>query len=186
MQTQLLYKAANAVGLFAACAPFGSEPARAESVISMDWQKVPRPIDGNAYSDRVFRAVDFTRTEPHIALLRAKFSQLRGLRDGWSGGNSVRPKAEALRAAGRYLDQAFSGHPSAIVPAIVPVPDGGVQAEWYSDAARFEVYFEPSGEILAWAEDRSTGAEREAEGVYAVQMLVDWVASSANEATVAG
>lgn len=71
------------------------------------------------------------------------------------------------------------------MPAIVPIGDGGVQAEWYSPTERFEIYFEADGEIAAWTENRVTGVEFEAEGTEAVQLLLDWASRANNEHTLA-
>ncbi|WP_217431021.1 hypothetical protein [Sphingomonas bacterium] len=99
---------------------------------------------------------------------------MRALRDGWDGPASVAPDPAIMARAGSILEHALRNLPGVDAPAIVPLADGGLQAEWYTADHRFEIYFEADGEVAAWSEDRATGVEHEAEGAEAEQMLARW------------
>jgi hypothetical protein len=109
--------------------------------------------------------------------LRARLASLHTLDDGWDGIGSVRPCVSVMTSAAAHLMFALQGRRNVSTPAVVPIPDGGVQAEWYSANSRFEIYFEADGEIAAWSENRVTGVEMEAEGTDAIQLLIDWASN---------
>lgn len=185
MYAHSLYRAANMVGLTAvsATSAFAAVPnhrtaahegwtnARPGAHVRNSVAGVPRSATRRlAISERA-----------GIAKLRQAFATIHALSDGWDGGNSVAPHPEVVARAASILEYALNDVRGLEVPTIVPVADGGLQAEWYAPAYRFEVYFEADGEIAAWSENRVTGVELEAEGRDAIQMLVTWTASLDDE-----
>lgn len=141
------------------CTPGGQDLAQRNSIAPVAVQKVlPTP-------------------SPAIAVMRERFASLRALSDGWDGAHSVAPSLSLLGVAGRILNAAMAQRKAVEAPMIVPVADGGIQAEWYSDQYRFEMYFDADGEISTWSSDRRTGVEMEEDGLAAIQHLTDWVAA---------
>ncbi len=112
-----------------------------------------------------------------LAALGDGFAAMRALKDGWDGLGSVAPARELIDRAASILSFALTDLSFVGVPAIVPVADGGLQAEWYSPTYRFELYFEPDGEIAAWSENRQTRVEMEEEGRDAIDMLLHWTST---------
>ena len=112
-----------------------------------------------------------------LAALGDGFAAMRALKDGWDGPGSVAPARELIDHAASILSFALKHLSFVEVPAIVPVADGGLQAEWYSSAYRFELYFDADGEIAAWSENRQTHVEMEEEGRGAIDMLLRWTSS---------
>lgn len=109
--------------------------------------------------------------------LRQRFAAVRRLQDGWDGPTSKAPDAQVLTRAAKLLDGILVNLNHLEAPHIVPVADGGIQAEWYSASHRMEAYFDVDGEILAWTANRKTGVEMEEDGYAAVQLLHDWAAA---------
>lgn len=92
------------------------------------------------------------RARPEPAQLKEamrRLSALLALDDGWAAG-APRIAVRALTTAGSYaLAMAQYGVP---LPDFVPMPDGGVQAEWYSPAAEVDLVVSPSGNASFYAE----------------------------------
>lgn len=182
MHTQSLYQNVNMMGLaVAAMVPtaFNHSSAGNDVRPSPAMWHVPLVQGGNSNSvsgTRIFES----RSALTARALSEKFAALRLLPNGWDGSQSVAPDVSVVSTAARVLNSSLEGLTSIAAPEIVPMADGGVQAEWYSVQDRFEMYFYPDGECAAWFQNRETGLEVEAEGLGAVQLLVRW-ASIAND-----
>ncbi|WCP71584.1 hypothetical protein [Sphingomonas hankookensis] len=118
-------------------------------------------------------------SRPHPALidLRNQFASLRMLKEGWDGHDAIPVNPSVLSHATACLEFVLSAKRHVPSPHVAPIADGGVQAEWYGDRYRFEIYFDEDGEIAAWSENLVTGVEMEAEGTDAIQMLAAWTSN---------
>lgn len=189
MHMHSIYHMANAVGLATAsvCPAPVAVPNQKASVCDQWPGEQVASIRSNSL--RVFSS-DFSGSSAligwsHLNEIRQKFADIRSLEDGWDGVSSVAPKVEVIERASSVLEYALKGLCSFPTPTIVPVADGGVQAEWYTPEFRFELYFDTDGEVAAWSANRETGVEFDAEGRDAVQMLIQWAANLTEEQTFA-
>lgn len=167
---QGLHRAANAISLFTASTAPAAATVPNRSAVIHSWPDRTTADVRNASARSVIARATNIRT------MRTRFAALRALRDGWDGSASVAPDRAIMARAASILEHALRDRPGVDAPAIVPVADGGLQAEWYTAAHRFEIYFEADGEVAAWSENRGTGVEYEAEGAEAEHMLVQWAA----------
>jgi hypothetical protein len=119
------------------------------------------------------------------SVLRSRFAALRSLEAGWDGPNSIVPDQALVSSAARILDNVMRHTERLEAPYVVPVANGGIQAEWYSPQHRLEVYFDADGEISAWSENRETGVEMEEDDTAAIQLLAEWVAARELDLSVA-
>lgn len=109
-----------------------------------------------------------------LQLTRHRIGVLLRLKAGWSGpGSTAIDRLLAFRAA-RTLEAAMKGCRAPVAPFVVPAADGSLQLEWRTEATRFEFYFEVDGSMSAWAQNRESGYEVEAEGLGATELLRKW------------
>jgi len=104
--------------------------------------------------------------------LRGKFERLTALKQGWDGSGSVSPDPKIIYRVDAVLRVAFEGMNEAVLPFIVPLADGGLQAEWHRAGCDLEVTFFADGSISALFEDKRIGVETEAEGHEAFDLLL--------------
>ena len=100
---------------------------------------------------RVFVSNSPSWLEPTLG----SFSQLMGLGPNWDGHGAQAPSPESVRRALRFL--ASHLRPQTAPPAVVPLVDGGVQAEWSRGGVDVEIVFRPTGETSLYVEDLDTG-----------------------------
>ena len=181
MATTLLPRFVDTIGL-AAAATFPPAPAQRPVTPNLP-VKISPWTDfnviagiGNAGALALSR-VSHRPTEHALAPLRRQFFELRRLTHGWDGANSAPLAEAALSVAARVLETALLRHPDAPHPTLVPVADGGLQAEWFLPRSQVEMYFEADGEVSIWMADRPAGNEREESGEDAARLLAAWLTS---------
>lgn len=169
-----VHQAAYMVGLMTATC---GAPAEGAANRSRDvWVGESRNKAPGAGNSKFANKAQIVRRESRaVRAIRRQFAELRRLQDGWDGAGSKAPAAPVISHAASLLDRAFDGLLYVEAPRVVPVADGGLQAEWYSPSHRFEAYFDVDGEFSAWSENRETGVEMEEEGDAAKQLLLDWM-----------
>ena len=100
----------------------------------------------------------FTSTPPWedwSAPVEAQARRLAAVGDGWDGGAA---RAPSVRTAEIALDELRRVAPLGVpMPQVLPTVDGGVQFEWHCKGWTVELEVTPAGEVLAWAEELSTG-----------------------------
>lgn len=97
-----------------------------------------------------------------------------GLRPGWDGSTSSPVSRSLGLKAMNFLEFALASQTEPEAPFIVPRADGGIQLEWHTKSVEIEVYFEPEGDVSAWATDRDTGYEIEVEDGETLPLLIRW------------
>ena len=184
-----ILRTANVIGLAAASAsPAAANVANQDSPACNRWISNATASSSTNSIRRASQAAarkvaDAARAGNHD--MRKKFAAIRALPDGWDGASSVTPAPQVVAHAASVLEYAMSNLRSLKSPTIVPVADGGVQAEWYSLEHRFEIYFDANGDVSAWSVNRKSGIEMEAEGRDAIQMLVQWTSRMNAELVIA-
>lgn len=139
----------------------------------------------NASSRDNVVSVDFKRKivreavpEPVCAawqeLAANRLDRLRAYSKGWDGPASLPISHDALARGGRLLALAFENLAHPAPPAAVPCADGSLQLEWWLTDTRFELSIEADGATYAWAQNRLTGEETEAEGKDATNLFFRW------------
>jgi hypothetical protein len=73
------------------------------------------------------------------------------LRPGWDGAHAPAISLNVVQAALDFLSLGLRSTSPA--PALVPVPDGGLQLEWHLAATEVEIYLDCSGRASAWGRD---------------------------------
>jgi hypothetical protein len=91
-----------------------------------------------------------------------EFTRLRKLPLGWDGHRAKPITQEAIYGAAWVLNAILDGDSQQ--PQIFPLPDGGVQVEWYADGDDIEVEIDRIGEAHVLAE--SARGETLAEGTF--------------------
>jgi hypothetical protein len=86
-----------------------------------------------------------------LAPVVERCQELLRLRAGWNSYGAAPVDIGVVEAALRTLDRIMTA--SAPLPPLVPTSSGGVQVEWHTQGADFEVAFHPSGTISAAYED---------------------------------
>jgi hypothetical protein len=167
-----MLNAARAVGAVAVCV---GVPAQGHNIDKIAWAGSQTPhVSGSNSLVPVFGQRPVEQRAANLVALRRQFADLRSMPDGWDGAASRAPDPMVLTRAANLLHSVLTPLPHVEAPRLIPVADGGVQAEWHSATHRFEAYFDADGEVLAWSENRSTGVEFEEEGTAALQLLHDW------------
>jgi len=109
-----------------------------------------------------------------LRLVRRRIGVVLSLRSGWDGvGSPAIDRLLAFRAE-RTLESALRGCRDPVAPFVVPSSDGSIQFEWRAESTRFEFYFDAGGGMSAWAQNRESGYEVEADGVDAIELLRRW------------
>ncbi len=103
-----------------------------------------------------------------------RLDRLRAYTQGWDGPASLPISHDALARGGRLLALAFENFAHPAPPAAVPCADGSLQLEWWLTDTRFELSIEADGSTYAWAQNRLTGEEIEAEGKDATNLFFRW------------
>ncbi|HSX30269.1 MAG TPA: hypothetical protein VLE73_06960 [Candidatus Saccharimonadales bacterium] len=83
-------------------------------------------------------------------VIRRNIEELRALEAGWDGLNSLPINRGSLAKLLGILGVALQAAPD-LIPALVPLHSGGVQAEWHGAGRDVEVCVEPDGQIIALA-----------------------------------
>lgn len=133
-----------------------------------DWYTLPDPLTAVPFCLPVERALLTTqqrgefellalgsRGEPvlpprWVAPLQAKLRELWDLPERWDGRRAGRVTQQALVGCVDLLGLVLSEDSPA--PFVVPLPDGGLQAEWHAGDRHIELEIAGSGAIGAWAE----------------------------------
>lgn len=103
-----------------------------------------------------------------------RLNALRSYQPGWDGPKSLPISSNALARGGRLLELAFENLAHPAPPSAVPCADGSLQLEWWLTDTRFELSIAADGFTYAWAENRLTGDQTEAEGKDATNLLFQW------------
>lgn len=182
MRINSVYQTVQLMGVAAlAGTPAQAAPSNAHRT---PWVMDHSTVSGTSSNSIVLKESQFASKDSAKVLrsLAAQFAALRALKDGWDGPGSVAPDRELLSSAARILSRVLKHSAHVEPPRLVPVNDGGLQAEWYGPDHRLEVYFDSDGDISAWSEARSSRVEMEEDGFAAVQLLADWVAARESDA----
>ena len=91
--------------------------------------------------------------------IEAAIAKLATLPQGWDGYNGFPVQARVAERARRLL-KAIMGYTS-IIPAVVPLSDGGLQLEWFVGAYEVEIAITLEGTILVDFECKSDGRVEE-------------------------
>lgn len=86
------------------------------------------------------------------------------LQDNWDGHGGRRISHDSLRFMYHLLEGAFIATPTLIVPALIPLSYGGVQAEWHTWRAELEIEVERVQRFRWYFKDRLTGDVSEGSG----------------------
>lgn len=145
----------------------------------------PNPVAGPvSFCDATLSHFDSGRPRRHVVAdsvprwtieLGNKFARLKALEAGWAGPDSFPVCQRTIFKAHRALSIALSGLDSPILPAVLPVADGGLQMEWHRTDYDFEIYFGPDDSVTAISEDLTSGAETEKDGNAAIDLLLSSV-----------
>jgi hypothetical protein len=102
-----------------------------------------------------------SRLDRLVALIASELVRLRDMRPGWDGRHGQQITPEALDSAVAVLARALDGDGDSAPPQIFPLPDGGLQIAWYSDALDLQVDIDSSGQadVLATQADGDVIAE---------------------------
>ena len=158
--------------------------------VPMPMDAAPLPPSGASYRsnsvscDNVL-AVDFkrkvvrecteqVRSAAWLEVAANRLDKLRSYKPGWDGPASLSISSEALARAGRLLGLAFENFAHPAPPSAVPCADGSLQLEWWLTDTRFELSIDIDGSTCAWAQNRRTGEEIEAEGTDATNLFFQW------------
>jgi hypothetical protein len=87
-----------------------------------------------------------------------RIEHLTALAANWDSYGAQPVTAEAAVAAVRFLLNA--AYPEIAAPAVVPLPDGGVQLEWHRGGLDIEIAFSEA-EPGIYVEDHTTGTSHE-------------------------
>lgn len=120
--------------------------------------------------------IDAERIQTWKLAMSQKFNRLRSLHADWAGPVCEPISSAAIFKASRVMDLAMEGIPDPILPAVVPVADGGLQLEWHTADYDLEVYFGPDDSVTAIWEDRTSGFEAEKDGNAALDLFFGSVA----------
>lgn len=85
-----------------------------------------------------------------VAPLQAKLQELWDLPQGWDGRRARRITRPAVQGCVDLVSRVLSEDSPA--PFVVPLPDGGLQAEWHAGNRHIELEIAGSGAVGAWAE----------------------------------
>lgn len=91
--------------------------------------------------------------------IEVEIAKLATLPRGWDGYNGFPVRSSVAERARRLL-KAIMGYTS-IIPAIVPLSDGGLQLEWFVGAYEVEIAITPEGTTLVDFECKSDGRVEE-------------------------
>ncbi len=89
------------------------------------------------------------------------FSRMLRLPPKWDSYEASPVSPRAVASALTLLDQVMSER--TLMPAIVPMVDGGVQIEWHSRGIEFEIEVSPSGRLHAYFENARHNKQWEGE-----------------------
>jgi len=117
---------------------------------------------------------DAIQQDEWLQMTRLRIASVLALKDGWNGpGSTAISRLLAFRAE-RVLEAAMRSVRDPLPPYVVPCADGSLQLEWRTASTRFEFYFEVDGVMSAWAQNRESGYEVEADGAAATDLLRRW------------
>ena len=91
--------------------------------------------------------------------IEAEIAKLVTLPQGWDGYDGLPVQAGVAERARRLLKEIMGYTP--IIPAVVPLSDGGLQLEWFVGAYEVEVAVTPEGTMLVDFECKSDGRVEE-------------------------
>jgi hypothetical protein len=121
---------------------------------------------------------------PEIQKMHQRLETFSHLREGWAHGTGVAPDADLVERAYAILARALVESDKIPLPSVFPTPDGGIQAEWLTEAWAAEVRFAPQSATVHGQSTRiddSDDADDEHEfdlempNVYEVSALVSWL-----------
>jgi hypothetical protein len=98
-------------------------------------------------------AVGEVRDEPWIGSVEAQLNELLRLPPAWDGQRAQAVTEAAVKAVVAVLGEIEDEH--GLPPAVFPLPDGGVQAEWHAAGNDVEVEVEGDGSVFVFARDMS-------------------------------
>lgn len=107
-------------------------------------------------------------------LTQSRIGAALSLQDGWDGPKSLGVRKSLAIRAFSLLQLGLSRCARPTAPYAVPCADGSLQLEWHFTSTEFELYFERDGRMSAWAHNRDTGYEIEAEGSSARDLFLRW------------
>lgn len=90
---------------------------------------------------------------------RGTLSQLTALEEGWDGYDALPTLPRVAEHTQLFLEQVEAY--TSVAPDLVPLPNGGVQLEWYIGEVEIEVEIEPDGTTTILYECRSDGRSEE-------------------------
>lgn len=94
--------------------------------------------------------------------LLVQFERIAALEPNWDSYEAKEIDSAALRAAQAFAEQALTL--PLTMPAVVPVPDGGVQLEWSAGSVDLELEFEPGGNLAVFVcDDHQAGQQIDGE-----------------------
>jgi hypothetical protein len=133
------------------------------------------PVDGRKAPPKKSARRWSAHLEPNWrATASARFGKALALQDGWAGQKSKAVCPRVASIAHRLLELAMKRLDQPIAPFVIPLAAGGLQLEWHTERVQLEVYFESEGTMSAWACDRDSGFEVEAEGREARDLFLRW------------
>ena len=98
--------------------------------------------------------------EPSLAeRARGTLSQLTALQEGWDGYDGLPTLPRVAGYTELFLEQVQAY--TSVAPDLVPLPNGGVQLEWFIGEVEIEVEIEPDGITTILFECRSDGRSEE-------------------------
>ena len=90
---------------------------------------------------------------------RGTLRQLTALEEGWDGYDGLPTLPRVAEHTQLFLEQVEAC--TSVAPDLVPLPNGGVQLEWYIGEVEIEVEIEPDGTTTILFECRSDGRSEE-------------------------
>lgn len=94
-----------------------------------------------------------------LARSRGTLTHLMALEEGWDGYDGLPMLPRVAEHTELFLEQVEAY--TSIAPELVPLPNGGVQLEWYIGEVEIEVEIEPDGTTTILFECRSDGQSEE-------------------------
>ncbi len=134
-----------------------SEPVQGQGAENAaTWVRTWRVVPGR------INAWPLERPEPSLAeRARGTLNELTALSVGWDGYDGLPTFARVAEHTQLFLKEVEAYTSSA--PDLVPLPNGGVQLEWYIGEVEIEVEIEPDGATTILFECRSDGRSEEIE-----------------------
>lgn len=133
-----------------------------EDATDMGWVQDTVPKEQLAVEPERINAWLLERPEPSLAeRARGTLNKLMALKEGWDGYDGLPTLARVAEHTRMFLEEVEAYTSSA--PDLVPLPNGGVQLEWYIGEVEIEVEIEPDGTTTILFECRADGRSEEIE-----------------------